>query len=187
MLLTCFTVSGNSSVRTTMVSIAMLNNQGAPRPWWKYRSTCPKTATMGLKMLWKNSAMALIIRFSFYRVESSLGEGVAAHQPSGTHPTPSQTTVLLYGLARIEGSTRREPARSRQHGGDDPTVGFDQRDAAAPYQHTDPVQAFRSLSESPILRSDRANSSSSSRKSASAAAGRADTTRSRSPGISGRA
>jgi hypothetical protein len=59
MLLTCFTVRGKRRVRTTTVSMAMLNHHGAPTALWKYSNIPPRTSTMGLNRFWKTSAMAL--------------------------------------------------------------------------------------------------------------------------------
>src|SRR3712207_7419763 len=64
MFLTCFTVSGKRRVLTTTVRRAMESHQGVPSVSWKYSSTCPSMATMGLKRFSKNSAMALNVLFT---------------------------------------------------------------------------------------------------------------------------
>src|SRR5215212_11970278 len=138
------------------------------------------TLTMGSKILWKKSATELITRpSSSYRVVPSFGEGVAAEHPPGTHQAAPQQAEFLHGLERIQRTARREPARGWEHGGEDASVTFDQGyPQRSEHRYLGPP--------SPSLRSAVANSSCSSRRPASAAAGRADTTRSQLPGTASR-
>src|SRR5215208_3004401 len=142
--------------------------------------------TMGSKTFWKKSAMELIMRApSSYRVAPSFGERVTTEHPPDPHQAAPQQAVLLHGLERVQRTARREPARRREHGGEEPPITFDQGYAHR-FEHRYPGPASPILSASLSLRRAIANSSLNSRRPASAAAGRADTTRSQFPGISAR-
>src|SRR5215210_1254652 len=111
MLLTCFTVSGKRRLRTITVSITIDSHQATPSVWWKYSSTVPRMSTMGLKRVWKKSAMLLIMRsYSSYGVESSIGERVTAEHREDVHVNALRYNVLLYGLQRVQRAARSESA-----------------------------------------------------------------------------
>src|SRR5918994_6379334 len=183
MLFTCFTVKGNRRLRTITVSSTIESHQATPRLWWKYRSTAPRIFTMGPKTFWKKSAIALIMRsYSFDRVETSPGERVTTEHPEDAHEQAFQDAVFLSGLHGVERATRFIAAGRRQHGGEEPAVDLDQAYEQLP--HRNRRQPGRRSAVPANLPRALPNSARNSSKVASAAAGLADTTRSRSPGIS---
>src|SRR5215212_1235039 len=114
--------------------------------------------TMGSQNFWKKSAMELIMRApSSYRVAPSFGERVTAEHSPGPHQAAPQQAVLLHGLERVQRTARREPARRREHGGEDLLVTFDQGYTHR-FEHRYPGPASPILPGSPSLRRAIANS-----------------------------
>ncbi len=60
---------------------------------------------------------------------------MAAQQPPGAHPDPPEQTVLFYGLERVKRAAGREPARRREHGGDEAPIRLYQRYARRLQNH----------------------------------------------------
>ena len=70
----------------------------------------------------------------------------AQNSPS-SHESAPQQAVLLYCLERVEGAARRKPARTRQHGGDESSVTFDQSDANPLEEHGLPRLGLAELAQ----------------------------------------